>query len=107
MGFVERFRKKNTKLAAASVRTYLSTIKRLGKLAKTKTDYPDSGQWLSQKGLLSKVKALPLSARKILAASAVKAASVYGVKVPAWETLMNSATAAYEKQRDSLYGFGN
>ena len=66
MGFVDRFRKKNTKLAAGSVRTYLSTIKRLGRLAKTKADYPETGQWLSQKGLLAKVKALPLNARKIL-----------------------------------------
>ena len=101
MGFVDRVRKKNTKLAAGSVRTYLSTIKRLGRMAKTKTDYPETGQWLSQKGLLAKVKALPQNARKILSASAVKAAATYGTKVPAWERLMNASTTAYEKQRDS------
>ena len=101
MGFVERFKKKNKKLAPASVRTYLSTIKRLGKMAKTKTEWPENGQWLSQKGLLGKVKALPLNARKILAASAVKAASVYGTKVPAWDRLMNTSTSAYEKQREA------
>ena len=101
MTFVERFKKKNNKLAAGSVRTYLANIKRLSRLAKNKVDYPEKGAWLSQRGLLGKVRALPLNARKILGAAAVKAAQTYGIKVPAFTGLMTKASKQFDKQRDS------
>lgn len=101
MTFVERFKKKNNKLAAGSVRTYLANIKRLSKMAKNKTDYPEKGSWLSKKGLVSAVRNLPLNARKILAAAAVKASQVYGAKVPAFVKLMTTASKEFEKKRDS------
>ena len=90
--FVQRFRKKNSKLADSSVRTYLANIKRLAKMAGTKTTFPETGSWLSKKGLQTKLRALPLNARKILAAAGVKASQTYNVTVPAFVTLMTTAT---------------
>ena len=101
MTFVERFKKKNSKLAAGSVRTYLANIKRLAKMAGTKTAFPETGTWLSKKGLLAAVRKLPLNARKIISAAAVKASQVYGHKVPAFIKLMTSASKNFEKKRDA------
>ena len=76
MTFTERFKKKNSKLAAGSVKTYLSTIRRLAKMA-GKDNIPDTGSWLTTKGLLGKVQKLSINARKTLATSAVKASKIY------------------------------
>jgi len=101
MSFVSKFRKANSKLASGSVTAYLSTIKRLSKLAKNSTDYPENGKWLSKKGLYKAVLQLPLTTRKTLALAAVKASKVYGHVVPTWEKLMRASTRAHEKIRDA------
>ena len=101
MTFVPKFKKANSKLASGSVHTYLANIKRLSKMARNKTDYPEGGSWLSKKGLLAAVNKLPLNARKILAAAAVKASRIYGTKVPAFEKLMMKSSKQFDKVRDS------
>ena len=101
MTFVSKFRKANSKIAASSVQTYLNNIKRLSRLAKTKTEYPETGAWLSKKGLAAAVRKLSLNAQKILAASAVKASKIYGTSVPVWEKIMRESSEKYEKKRDS------
>ena len=100
MTFVPKFKKANSKLAKGSVRTYLANIKRLSKLAGNKSDYPETGSWLSKKGLLTAVNKQPLNARKLLAAAAVKASRVYGNKVPAFEKLMFATSKQFDKVRD-------
>ena len=100
MSFTEKFKKANTKIAKSSVAVYLRNIKRLSKLAKNKTDFPETGKWLSKKGLFAAVHKLPLTAKKALSAAAVKASKVYGQKVAVWEKLMRQSSFDYEKQRD-------
>jgi len=99
MTFTEKFKTANSKLAAGSVKTYLSTIRRLANMA-GKDSIPETGSWLVAKGLLGKVTKLPINARKSLATSAVKASKIYGKVVPAWEKLMRGATRQYETDRD-------
>lgn len=99
MGFDQKFRAKNKKLAAGTVKTYLSQIKRLARFAGYDS-IPATGKWLTKKNVFSEVKRLPVSTRKNLATAAVKAAAVYGRKIAMYENMMRKATGAYEEQRN-------
>ena len=100
MSFREKLKKSSPKITDSSVRTYYFNIKRLAKLT-GRESIPDKGsRWLFGKRLIKAVSGLPLNARKMLSAAAVKAARAYKVKPRAWTELMNSASKEYSENRD-------
>jgi hypothetical protein len=97
MTFAARFKKANQKLAAGSVKTYISTIRRLAKMAGL-DETPSDSKWLF-KGVLSKVRSLPLGRRKLLSAAGVVAARFYKVEPKGWTKLMETSSKAVEAGR--------
>ena len=96
MTFESKFRKKNKKIAASSVKTYLANIRRLAR-ALNHESIPDGSAWLSKvPAWLRKQK---LNTRKILAAAAVKAAQTYGIKHETLSKIMKDAGEQYDKER--------
>ena len=96
MAFEAKFRKKNAKIAATSVKTYLANIRRLAR-ALGHDEVPVGGAWLGKApAWLRKQK---LNVRKILAAAAVKAAQVYGRKHEVLSKIMKKASEEYDAVR--------
>ena len=96
MTFESKFRKKNSKIAASSVTTYLANIRRLAR-ALGHDEVPAGGAWLGKAPAW--LRKQNLNTRKILAAAAVKAAQSYGRKHEVLSRIMSDAGEQYDKVR--------
>ena len=95
------FKRKNKgKIAPSSARTYWANIRRLYKLSGGEGELPKTHAWLKKSPLIAKVRKEKLNTQKLLGAAAVKIAQVYGVEVPNWSKLMESASTNYDKERN-------
>ena len=98
MGFEQRFRKKNAKLATSSVRTYLANIRRLAR-ALGHDSIPEKGKWLKDKKVIAWLKKQTLNTKKLLSAAGVKAAQLYGEEVSALVLIMEQSSRKYDAER--------
>ena len=98
MGFEELLKKQCKKCTNGTLKTYLTSIRRLYHL-EFEGEVPTDGKWLNSSKLFEKYKKIPVNIRRHLSTGAIKALQAYDMDTKKWYKSFMDDQAEYTKQR--------
>ena len=98
MGFEELLKKQCKKCTTGTLKTYLTSIRRLYHL-EFEGEVPTDGKWLNSSKLFAKYKKIPVNIRRHLSTGSIKALAAYDMDTKKWYKSFMDDQAEYTKQR--------